>query len=149
MLINIRLTISLLLIIMFSLMACTSTPFIRHRSPGISGTLYSNNLPAKNIQLYLSISDGDKHCSQYIVKTETNERGYFSISSVKEKMSYTPLFTHYFDEWILCVDRNGTRQAVYSNNRYGQGSVMTSVSLICDLKNIGRKQPPCNTPLPE
>lgn len=145
--INTQLISSLLFIITFSLIACTPTPFIRHKSPNISGTIHSNNEPAKNIHLYLSITSNDKHCSKFIAQSTTNDKGKFSISSIKEKMTYTPLMTHYLDEWILCVEVAGLRQAIYSNNRYGQGSVITSVNLECDLKNISRQSPPCNAPL--
>jgi len=144
---NIRLISGLLFISMFGLVACTSSPFIRHKSPNIIGTIHSNNEPVKGIHLYLSIASNDKHCSKFIAQSVTDDKGKFSITSIKEKMDYTPLMTHYLDEWTLCVDVAGIRQAIYSNNRYGQGSVITSVNLECDLKNLNRQSPPCNVPL--
>ena len=62
-------------------------------------------------------------------------------------MNYTPLMTYYLDEWTLCVDEAGTRKAIYSNNRYAQGSAMGSVNLQCDLKKAGKNTSACQSPL--
>ena len=134
-------------IIIFSLTSCAPVPFTRHKSPTISGTLISNNEPAKGIHLYLSIIGDDQSCAKYLSKTITNDRGQFSISSIKEKMDYTPLMTHYLDEWTLCIDRSGARQAIYSNNRYGKGRAIASVNLECDLDKINQQGSACRKPL--
>jgi hypothetical protein len=141
------LSILILSIIILNLTACTPVPFTRHKSPSINGVIHSDNIPARGIELYLSIKGDDRYCSKFIAKTTTNDRGEFSIPSIKEKIDYTPLMTHYLDEWSLCVDTSGVRQVIYSNNRYGKGSVIASVNLNCDLKEIGRKASPCNNPL--
>ena len=143
---NSSLSILFLSTIAFSLIACTPVPFTRHKSPNITGVIYSNHSPAKGINLYLSIKGDDKYCSKFIAETITNDNGEFSIPSIKEKMDYTPLMTHYLDEWTLCVDIAGVRQALYSNNRYGQGSVIASVNLECDLKRVNKQGAACNAP---
>jgi len=133
-------------VITFNLIACTPAPFTRHKSPNIHGIILSNHIPANGIELYLSIDGDDKYCSKFIAKTVTDDKGDFSISSIKEKMDYTPLMTYYLDEWNLCATVAGTRQLIYSNNRYDKGGAIASVNLECDLKKIG-KQAPCNVPL--
>ncbi len=133
-------------VITLNLTACTPVAFTRHKSPNIHGIILSNHIPAKGIELYLSIKGSDKYCSKFIAKTITDDKGDFSILPIKEEMDYTPLMTYYLDEWNLCANVAGTKQLIYSNNRYGKGSVITSVNLKCDLNKIG-KQAPCNVPL--
>lgn len=136
--------ITLILIALSALTACTHTPFTRYKSPEISGHIVSQGSTAAGIHLYLSINSGDSHCARYISEAVSNDKGQFSIHAIKEKMDYTPLMTHYLDEWTLCADISGARTAIYSNNRYGMGSVITSINLLCDLKNVGVKKSACH-----
>jgi hypothetical protein len=134
-------------VITINFVACVAAPFTRHKTPDISGTILSNNIAAEGVQLYLSTTGGDKHCSRYTSQTLTNDQGRFSFTSIRENMDSTPLMTHYFDEWTLCVGIAGTRQAIYTNNRYGQGSVIAAVHLNCELNKINRKGSACHQPL--
>lgn len=142
-----KLSLFIIVLPIISLIGCTSVPFTRHKSPNIHGVIYSNHISAAGIDLYLSIKGGDKYCSKFIAKATTDDKGDFTILSIKEKMDYTPLMTYYLDEWSLCVDVAGTRKLIYSNNRYGKGSVITSVNLTCELKKINTQNTPCNVPL--
>ncbi len=140
---------SLLLLLYTALLvsACTTTPYTRHKTPHISGTLYVNQKAAKDIPIYLSIKENDKYCRNPIQKTSTDSNGKFSLSSIKEKMSYTPLMTYYFDEWTLCAEVSGNRKTLYSDNRYEKGSVIQSINLKCEINNTYSRKKVCDKPL--
>ena len=142
---NILRSISLLYIAVF-VSACTTTPYTRHKTPNISGVLYINQQVAKGIPIYLSINGNDEYCRKFIRKTSTGPHGEFSISSIKEHMNYTPLMTHYLDEWTICADISGSRKTLYSDNRYGKGSVIQSVNLKCEISNSYSKKEVCSKP---
>lgn len=116
------------------LVACTSTPYTRHRSPSISGNISIDGEAARGLAVYLSLRGGDSQCLQFSRKTSTGPQGEFNFSSVKEHMSYTPLMTHYLDEWSVCAEIDQQRVMLYSDNRYGMGSVISAVNLRCDFQ---------------
>ena len=126
--------------------ACTTTPYTRHKTPNISGILYIDQQPAKGVPIYLSTNGNDKYCREFTQKTLTGLKGKFSISSVKEQMNYTPLMTYYLDEWTICADISGSRKTLYSDNRYGKGSVTGSVHLKCNIDKSHFKKEVCNKP---
>jgi len=143
---NILRSISLLYIAIL-LSACTTTPYTRYKTPSISGTLYINQQTAKGIPIYLSINGDDEYCRNFTQKTTTDPKGEFNILSIKEHMSYTPLMTHYLDEWTICADIYGSRKTLYSDNRYGKGSIIQSVNLKCEINNTYSKKEVCSKPL--
>lgn len=112
--------------------SCTTTPYVRHKTPTINGEIIINQQPASGIKVYLSTKGEDKQCYKALRWTTTDIYGRFSFETVKEHMSYTPLMTHYLDEWILCADMKGQRQQIHSGNRYGMGSVIESLNLRCE-----------------
>jgi hypothetical protein len=127
--------------------ACTATPYTRYKTPNISGSIYIDQKIAIAIPVYLSINGDDKYCKNFIQKTTTDDNGTFSLTSVKEHMKYTPLMTHYLDEWIICADILNNRKKLYSDNRYGKGSVIQSVNLKCEINSAYAKKEVCLKPL--
>ena len=113
--------------------ACTTTPYTRHKSPNISGSITINGEKTAGIPIYLSLDSNDQHCMKIHSRTITSPTGEFRLPSVKEQMSYTPLMTHYLDEWVVCADINNQRIMLYTDNRYGMGSVISAVHLRCDF----------------
>lgn len=144
---NKSITISALITLMFILTSCTTTPYTRHKSPNISGLIHINGQAAKGIQLFLTNDGDDILCRKHKLKTSTDPEGQFNFSSIKEKMAYTPLVTHYLDEWVVCIEHAGSRYKIYSDNRYGQGSVIESVNLKCDFINNNFNAGACSKPL--
>ena len=112
---------------------CTTRPSVRHLSPGISGHIYLDNQPARGVPIYLSLKGGDSYCTKASFKTSSGPDGEFHIPSQKQQLSYTPIMTHYFDEWFVCADIKGERQPLYSDNRYGIGGVVGTVNIRCEL----------------
>ena len=119
------------LLLLTLLASCTSTAYIRHKSPSISGTMSIAGEPARGIAVYLSLKGDDKQCLQFSQKTSTGLQGEFNFTSAKDHMSYTPLMTYYLDEWSVCAEIDGQRVMLYSDNRYGMGSVSGAVNLRC------------------
>ncbi|MCW9012193.1 MAG: hypothetical protein OQL06_00305 [Gammaproteobacteria bacterium] len=122
-----------LLLLATAVSGCTTTPYTRHLSPSISGHIYLNGQAAQGVSVYLSLKGGDAYCTKSSFKTATGPDGEFHLPAQKEYMSYTPLMTHYLDEWAVCADISGDRRSLYSDNRYGMGSVINSVNLRCDF----------------
>lgn len=112
--------------------SCTTTPYVRHKTPKINGEIIINQQAASGIKVYLSTNGNDKQCLKALRWTTTDIYGRFSFETVKEHMSYTPLMTHYLDEWVICADIHGQRQQIHSGNRYGIGSVIESLDLRCE-----------------
>lgn len=123
----------LTLLSLFALAACTPTASVRHLSPTISGKVTRDDAPAADVHLLLSIKSHDTSCVSPAQETRTNVYGEFNFPSVKKKLDYTPLMEHYLDEWHICIQQGDITYPVYSNNRYGQGSVLQSVRLECTL----------------
>jgi len=113
------------------LAACTSSAYIRFKTPPISGNISIAGTPAVGIPVYLSLHGDDKNCLKFISQTSTGLQGEFNLPIVKDHMSYTPLMTHYLDEWVVCADIDDQRVTLYAGNRYGMGSVSGSVNLNC------------------
>ncbi|MCW8956350.1 MAG: hypothetical protein OQL09_05660 [Gammaproteobacteria bacterium] len=124
--------------------ACTSTPYNRGLTPSISGVLNINSEPKADITLYLSRDSKDTSCSKAVKSTTTNEQGQFHFAAIKEQMTYTPLMTYYLNEWVICAEIYGTKQMIYSDNSYAQGSVTSSLNLICDSHSKFSKQIRCH-----
>ena len=112
--------------------SCTTTPYVRHKTPKINGEIIINQQAASGIKVYLSTNGSDKQCLKPLRWTTTDIYGRFSFETVKDHMNYTPLMTHYLDEWVICADIRGQRQQIHSGNRYGIGSVIESLDLRCE-----------------
>ena len=125
------------------LSACTTTPYTRYKSPDISGHIKVDGQPAQSVPVYLSITGGDKNCSHNVQHVYTDEQGFFFLESIKEHMSYTPLMTHYLDEWVVCADIKGARRTLIDGNRYGMGSVTQKVNLSCQFDSQSANKEPC------
>ena len=132
-----------ILLIPVILAGCTSTAYVRHKSPSISGTISIAGEPARGISVYLSLKGNDKQCLQFSQKTSTGIRGEFNFTSAKDHMSYTPLMTHYLDEWNVCAEIDDQRILLYSDNRYGMGSVSGAVNLQCRFEQSNYSQKYC------
>lgn len=117
-----------------SVTACTPSAYTRYRSPTINGQINISGAPASGIPVYLSIEGKDQNCSKALLHDTTDQDGRFNIRAAREEMSYTPLMTYYLDEWNLCADVSGQRVLLYSDNRYGMGSVNGSVNIVCEFE---------------
>ena len=113
--------------------ACTTTPYVRHKTPKINGEIIINQQVASDIKVYLSTNGSDTLCLKALRWTTTDIYGRFSFETVKDHMTYTPLMTQYLAEWVICADIQGQRQQIYSGNRYGMGSVIESLNLRCEV----------------
>jgi len=123
--------------------ACTSTPYTRGLTPAINGVLNINSQPRAGIDLYLSRDSKDLNCSKAAKTTVTDEQGQFHFDAIKEQMNYTPLMTYYLNEWVICAELHGSKQVIYTDNNYAQGSVMGTINLICDSHSKLSKQIKC------
>lgn len=123
--------------------ACTSTPYSRGLTPTIDGTLNINSEAKSGINLYLSLDSKDLSCNKHIKTTITNEQGQFHFTAIKQQMTYTPLMTYYLNEWVICAELHNSKQMIYSDNYYGQGSVTGTLNLICDSHSKLSKQITC------
>ena len=123
--------------------ACTTTPYSRGKTPAINGILNINSEPKAGINLYLSLDSKDRNCNKAIQTTVSNQQGEFHFTAIKEQMAYTPLMTYYLNEWLICAEIYGSKQMIYSDNYYGQGSVSGTVDLICDNHSKLSKQLTC------
>lgn len=132
---------TLLLVILVT--SCTSTPYVRHKTPKITGEIIINQQPASGIKIYLSTQGDDNLCLKSLRWTTTDSYGRFSFDTVKDHMTYTPLMTHYLDEWILCADIEGQRTQIYNGNRYGMGSVIESLDLRCEIGTTSKSDKVC------
>lgn len=132
-----------------SLSACTSQPYTRLKSPDISGNIHIDGQAAQRIAVYLSLSGGDKLCARAVQHVYSDEQGFFFFDSIKEKMDYTPLMTHYLDEWVLCADIQGVRRTLMDGNRYGMGSVTQKINLQCSFDSQSANTEPCRPVLGE
>lgn len=139
-------TISILLISLIT-SACTTQPYVRYKTPNINGVLIVNETPAQGAPVFLSLNAGDTECRQTVQRTRTDESGQFLLPAEKEHMDYTPLMTHYLDEWTICAEIDGVRHALYSNNRYGMGSAPRNISLNCRINTREKNDNPCQQPL--
>jgi len=134
----------LLILFLISLSsACTSTPYNRGLTPTIDGTLNINSAAKSGIKLYLSLDSKDRNCKKHIKTTVTNEQGQFHFAAIKQQMTYTPLMTYYLNEWVICAELHDSKQMIYSDNYYGQGSVTGTFNLICDSHSKLSKQITC------
>lgn len=124
--------------------ACTSSAYVRHKTPSISGNIRIAGEPAVDIPIYLSLKGGDKNCLNFSSQTRTGPQGEFSLTSAKDHMSYTPLMTYYLDEWVVCADIDGQRVNLYADNRYGMGSVSGAVNLQCTFERGQYSAEHCN-----
>ncbi|TNF32693.1 MAG: hypothetical protein EP315_09300 [Gammaproteobacteria bacterium] len=131
------------LLIIMLVSACTTTPYVRHRTPKINGEIIIDQQPASGIKVYLSTDGSDSLCLKALNQTETDSYGRFAFSSIRDHMTYTPLMTHYLDEWVICADIAGQRQQIYSGNRYGMGSVIESLDLRCEFGNASSGDGAC------
>jgi hypothetical protein len=122
------------LLLTILLAACTSSAYVRHKTPSISGNIRIAGEPAVDIPVYLSLKGGDTSCLNASAQTRTGPQGEFNLPGAKDHMSYTPLMTHYLDEWVVCADIDGQRVMLYADNRYGMGSVGGAVSLQCGFE---------------
>ncbi len=111
--------------------SCTGDAYTRRQTPAIHGEIYIAGEAAGDVPVYLSREGGDSLCLKHSQSTRTGPRGEFSLPSIKDHMSYTPLMTHYLDEWVVCAELDGQRFMLYTDNRYGMGSVTGSVQLRC------------------
>lgn len=138
-------------IILFSLIisACTTQPYVRYKTPNITGTLFIDGSPAKGTAIYLSLDASDTACKKFIKSTHTDESGGFLLPAEKIHMDYTPLMTHYLDEWVICADIKGINHEIYSNNRYGIGSVPHNLTLDCRIDSQANIKNPCQHPMHE
>ncbi len=127
-------TTAYLILVSLLLSACTSTPYTRHKSPKISGSISFNGTATPGVSILLSLDGSDTQCLKPKTRTVTGPNGEFVINSIKDELSYTPLMTHYLDEWVLCAEHKGQRGKIYSDNRYGMGSVISSVHIRCDFE---------------
>lgn len=127
--------------------ACTTQPYVRYKTPNISGTLLVNDSPAQATPVFLSLDAGDSECKKFVQRTHTDESGQFMLPAEKEHMDYTPLMTHYLDEWTICAEIQGVRRALYGNNRYGMGSVPRNISLDCRFNTQMKNDNPCHQSL--
>ncbi len=123
--------------------SCTTTPYVRHKTPKINGEIIIDQQPASGIKIYLSTKGDDNLCLKALRWATTDSYGRFSFDTVKDHMSYTPLMTHYLDEWIICADIQGQRQQIYSGNRYGMGSVIESLDLRCEIGTKSKSDKVC------
>lgn len=126
-----KLRVILLPLLGLMLAACTTTPYTRHMTPGVQGKIFIDGKPASGIPIFLSSGGDDEHCLKYSSKTTTDLQGEFNLPSLKESLPYTPLMTHYLDEWVVCAEIDGQRVKLYADNRYGMGSVIGSVTVRC------------------
>jgi hypothetical protein len=124
-----------LLLLCSILISCTSSAFVRQQTPVIHGEIYVAGEPAIGVRVYLSRDGSDSLCLKHSQSTHTGPQGEFSLPAIKNHMSYTPLMTHYLDEWVVCAEFDGQRIMLYSDNRYGMGSVTDSVQLRCRFDN--------------
>lgn len=129
--------------------ACTTQPYVRYKTPNINGILLVNELPAQATPIFLSLDAGDSECKQFVQRTHTDESGQFLLPAEKEHMDYTPLMTHYLDEWTICAEIQGVRRTLYGNNRYGMGSVPRNITLDCRFNTQTKNVDPCNQSLHE
>jgi hypothetical protein len=139
----------LLVSCLLGITACTTTPYTRYKSPDISGQITIDNQPATSVAVYLSISGGDDVCAHDVNHVYTDEQGFFFLESVKEHMDYTPLMTHYLDEWVLCADIKNVRRKLIDGNRYGMGSVTQKLNLQCAFDSQSANTEPCRPVLGE
>jgi hypothetical protein len=127
--------------------ACTTQPYLRFKTPNINGTLLVNNSPAQGTLILLSLDSGDIECTHFVQRIRTDEAGQFVLPAEKEPQDYTIQMTHYFDEWTICADIQGVRRMLYSNNRYGMGSVAHAITLNCQFNTQAKNDNPCQQPL--
>ncbi|HEX5637831.1 MAG TPA: hypothetical protein VFY78_12125 [Gammaproteobacteria bacterium] len=139
--------ITCILIIGLVVSACTSQPYVRFKTPNINGSLQINDAPAPGTLILLSLDAGDTECLRAVQRTRTDENSQFLLAAEKEHMDYTPLMTHYLDEWTICAEIQGVRRTLYSNNRYGMGSVSHGISLNCNFNTRAKNDNPCQQPL--
>lgn len=139
--------ITAIILTSFILTACTTQPYVRYKTPDINGTLLVNESPAQGAAIYLSLDAGDVECKHVVQRTRTDEIGQFMLVAEKENMDYTPLMTHYLDEWTICADIQGVRRSLYGNNRYGMGSAPRAVTLDCRFNSQAKNDNPCQQPL--
>lgn len=125
----------LILLLLFSaiLVACTSVPYNRLKTPSISGIIRVNNEAAAGLSIYLSIKGDDKFCYKAAATTVTGPNGEFHFHSLKEQLPREPIAKHFLDEWNICAQYNGQRIQLHSGDRYGLGSVKSSLNLKCEL----------------
>ncbi|MFW2371853.1 MAG: hypothetical protein ACN4GM_01930 [Gammaproteobacteria bacterium] len=131
------------LFLMALISACTTTPYSRNLTPTIDGVLIINSEPKPGINLYLSLDSKDLSCDKHVKTTISDEQGQFHFTTIKQQMAYTPLMTYYLNEWVICAEIYGSRQMIYTDNYYGQGSKIDSIMLICDSHGKLSKQITC------
>ena len=127
--------------------ACTTQPYVRYKTPNINGSLLINDAPAQGTLIFLSLDAGDTGCTHYVQRTRTDETGQFLLAAEKEHLDYTPLMTHYLDEWTICADIQSVRRTLYGNNRYGMGSVAHALTLNCQFNTQAKNDNPCQQAL--
>ena len=115
------------------LAACSSQPYKRLTTPSISGTLTINHQAAQGITVYISRNGDDKLCYKAAAETLTDANGDFHFNSIKEQTKHTTLSKHFLDEWNICALHNNQRIHLYDGDRYGTGSVSSSLELKCEL----------------
>ena len=132
-------------IILITLLAggCSSQPFVRYKSPTINGNLQINDSAASGTVILLSLDSRDTECRQAVQQVQADEQGGFSLLAEKQQMTHTPLMTHYLDEWNLCAEIQGNHHLLYSNNRYGMGSVTPSIRLRCYYPSRSKNENSC------
>ncbi|MDH5766281.1 MAG: hypothetical protein OEZ38_09720 [Gammaproteobacteria bacterium] len=123
-----------------SLTACSSIPYNRLKTPGISGTISINNEAAQGLEVYLSTRGDDKLCYRTGATTRTGPEGEFNFLALKEQMTHEPIARHFLDEWNICTEYKSQRIPLHSGNRYGIGSVNELLTLRCELnqKQLGK-----------
>lgn len=136
-----------IIIIGLVISGCTSQPYVRFKTPNINGTLLVNDSPAQGTLILLSLDAGDTQCLRSVQRTRTDENGQFILPAEKEHLDYTPLMTHYLDEWTICAEIQGVRRTLYGNNRYGMGSVQHGMTLNCNFNTNAKNDNPCQQPL--
>ena len=116
-----------------SLIACSSLPYNRLKTPSINGTININNEAAQGLEIFLSTRGEDNLCYRASTTTRTGPEGEFNFQALKEKMTHEPIARYFLDEWNLCVEYNNQRIHLHSGNRYGIGSVNELLTLRCEL----------------
>jgi len=134
----------LIIICVLLLQACSFGSHTRSKSPHFSGQLHFNNTAIVNAKIMLSIAPDDKYCLQAKTFTTTNNQGKFNLNAISEKHTYIPFADQQLDQWTLCAKYKDNTYSLYTNNRYGSGSVSGSVVLQCNLA-LSTTQPLCSS----
>ncbi len=130
---NLQLTVLLILITVLS--ACSQSKQSRSISPYFDGVIKLNNNTVENVKIMLSVIPDDKQCNKAKLFATTNSQGLFSLPAATQTYTFTPFANYQFDEWTVCAYYNNVLYTLHNNNRYASGNVTGSVFLNCDLSN--------------